>query len=67
MSDLIEFLKDNNNFDRESIAIYCLLKLINVLDYLHKKFRIHHRDIKPDNIVFDSSGEIKLIDFGIGI
>lgn len=34
------------------------------LDYIHQK-KIIHRDIKPENLQVDSTGRIKLMDFGI--
>jgi len=39
-------------------------KLADVLRLVHAK-SIWHRDIKPQNVLMDRSGEIKLIDFGI--
>ena len=37
--------------------------LFLILDYLNKK-KIIHRDIKPNNIMVDTTGYLKLIDFG---
>lgn len=47
-------------------AISIGLQLCDILSYLHgQKPPIIHRDIKPQNIIADTTGEIKLIDFGI--
>lgn len=39
--------------------------MILSLEYLHSK-NILHRDVKPENLVFDQEGYLKLTDLGIG-
>lgn len=47
-------------------AISIGLQLCDILSYLHgQKPPIIHRDIKPQNIIVNNAGKIKLIDFGI--
>ena len=41
-----------------------LEELCNVVDYLHKN-KVIHRDLKPGNVLVDSDGKLKLLDFGI--
>jgi serine/threonine protein kinase len=47
----------------ETIARTLFHQMISALSYLHSK-NIIHRDIKPQNILFDERYNIKLADFG---
>lgn len=44
-------------------AIHWLRQLLNILDALHQE-GFFHRDIKPSNIMYQSNGQLALIDFG---
>jgi serine/threonine protein kinase len=44
--------------------IVILKKMLTILESIHSLFVIH-RDIKPDNFMFDSNGELFLLDFGL--
>lgn len=40
-------------------------QILKSLNFLHKERHQVHRDVKPENILINSFGEIKLTDFGI--
>ncbi len=41
------------------------LAVLSGLTYLYNVHRIIHRDVKPSNILINSHGQVKLIDFGV--
>jgi serine/threonine protein kinase len=64
--DLYECLVQVKRFD-EGVAAELLARLLSAVAYLHQK-SIIHRDIKPDNILFQSPQDPKtvvLADFGL--
>lgn len=54
-------IKLNKRLPMEQAKFY-LASLVTVIDYLHKR-NIVHRDINPENILINSNGFIKLVDF----
>lgn len=50
----------------EAKAVRLALELCDILSYLHSQSPpVIHRDIKPQNIIIDKRGCLRLIDFGI--
>jgi serine/threonine protein kinase len=61
--ELFEHLKTARKFDEERAKFYAA-EIILALEYLHKNGVIY-RDVKPENILIDSEGHVKMTDFGL--
>ncbi|VDO49614.1 unnamed protein product [Schistosoma margrebowiei] len=60
--DLYYWLEKYDTFD-ETIARFYLAETVLALEALHELGFIH-RDLKPDNMLLDAGGHLKLADFG---
>ena len=60
---LLMSLKKKKKFSEDEVRIYAA-EVYLALSYLHSK-NIVYRDIKPENVILDKSGHLKLVDFGL--
>ena len=58
---LRHLIKNEKAISLEKAKFY-IASIITVLDYLHKK-KIIHRDLRPEQIIINKNGYIKIIDF----
>ena len=61
---IFDYLEAEEGGFGEKYAKYFFLQLVDALSYCHSK-GISHRDIKPDNLLFDDDFNLKITDFGI--
>ena len=60
--DLFDVIRISDLFSEQNAKFY-ISTIIIILEYLHKR-EIVFRDLKPENVIIDSEGYPKLIDFG---
>lgn len=61
--ELFFHLRKDLKFSEERTRIYSA-EILTALEYLHKQ-GIIYRDLKPENVLLDSDGHVKLTDFGL--
>jgi serine/threonine protein kinase len=59
--NLLEVLDEETPLDD---MVNAMIQVCDALDYAHRQ-GVVHRDIKPDNIVLNEEGRVKITDFGI--
>jgi len=61
--ELFYHLQNERKFSNDRARFYCA-EIVLALEYLHAN-GVMYRDLKPENLLIDSSGHIKLTDFGL--
>ena len=62
---IIKRAKEEGQLVKEKRIWDTLIQVLGGLVYLHENKKIIHRNIKPDNILYDKDTNIKISDFGI--
>ena len=61
--ELFQHLKNTEYFPEERARFYAA-EILLALEFIHNK-HIVYRDLKPENVMLDAEGHIKLTDFGL--
>jgi len=61
--ELFTYLRKEGRFAEQKAKIYCA-EIIEAISCLHES-DIIYRDLKPENVLLDAEGHIRICDFGL--
>lgn len=60
---MFTYLRRARRFEEDTARFYAA-EIVLILEFLHDHRGIAYRDMKPENILIDAEGHLKLVDFG---